>query len=112
VDGTRVFWLRPHSQQLAKALEDSVAAALHQVRAGAIQSDLAVLRPTWFPSALVEGTTLVLPGREAYLRSPAGVADYAAGIIAGIRAWAEGPYRAAPTAAPSANLNRPNRSPQ
>ncbi|TFG51633.1 MAG: N-acetylmuramoyl-L-alanine amidase [Gemmatimonadales bacterium] len=112
VDGTRVFWLHPHSQRLAKALEDSVAAALHQVRAGAIQSDLAVLRPTWFPAALVEGTTLVLPGREAYLRSPAGVADYAAGIIAGIRTWADGPYLAAPDPAAPSELNRPESSPR
>jgi N-acetylmuramoyl-L-alanine amidase len=103
VDGTRVFWLRPHSQRLAKALENSVAGALHQMRAGVIQSDLAVLRPTWFPSALIEGTTLVLPAREAYLRSSAGVADYATGIVTGIRDWAEGP-----STAMSAPLNRPD----
>lgn len=88
VDGTRAFWLRPHAQRLAKDLEDSVAAALGQVRSGSIQSDLAVLRPTWFPAALVEGTALVLPEREAWLRTLAGVAAYASGVVGGIRAWA------------------------
>lgn len=91
VNGTRVFWFRPHALRLAKVLEDSVAAALRQVEAGAIQSDLAVLRPTWFPAVLIEGTALVLPATEAYLRSPAGIAAYAAGLVAGIRAWAEDP---------------------
>lgn len=91
VDGTRVFWLRPFAQHLAKALEDSVAVALRQVKAGSIQSDLAVLRPTWFPAVLVEGTAIVLPEREAYLRSQAGVDAYAAGLVAGLRAWAQTP---------------------
>lgn len=91
VDGTSVFWLRPPAVRLAKALRDSVAAALHQAAVGASQSDLAVLRPTWFPAVLVEGTAMVLPAREAYLRSPAGIAAYAAGLVAGIHAWAEAP---------------------
>jgi len=97
VDGTSVFWLRPPAVRLAKVLRDSVAAALHQAAVGAIQSDLAVLRPTWFPAVLVEGTALVLPAREAYLRSQAGIAAYAAGLVAGIRAWAEGPRIGGPT---------------
>jgi N-acetylmuramoyl-L-alanine amidase len=112
VDGTRVFWLRPSSQRLAKALETSVGAALHQVRAGTIQSDLAVLRPTWFPSALIEGTTLVLPAREAYLRSPAGIADYATGIVAGIRAWVEDPKLRSPGAVTPTPLDGPDGAPR
>ena len=111
VDGTRVFWLHPSSQRLAKALETSVAAALHQVRAGTIQSDLAVLRPTWFPSALIESTSLVLPAREAYLRSPAGIADYATGIVAGIRAWVDDPRLRGPGAVTPAPADRPDGTP-
>lgn len=91
VDGTRVFWLSLHALSLARLLGDSVAAAMRQGAAGAIQLDLAVLRPTWFPAVLVEGTALVMPVREAYLRSPAGIADYAAGLVAGIRSWVESP---------------------
>ena len=87
VDGTRVFWLQPQARRLAKSLEESVAAALHLKASGAIYSDLAVTRATWFPAVLVEGTGLTMPGREAYLGSRRGIAEYAAGIVAGIRGW-------------------------
>jgi N-acetylmuramoyl-L-alanine amidase len=87
VDGTRIYWLNALAFPLAKALADSVAMAMHQPSRETIQSDLAVLRPTWFPAALVEATSLVLPVREAYLRSPAGITEYASGVVAGIRRW-------------------------
>lgn len=87
VDGTRVFWLQPQARRLAESLEDSVAAALHLEGSGIIHSDLAVTRATWFPAVLVEGTGLTMPAREAYLRSPRGIAKYAAGIVAGIQGW-------------------------
>jgi N-acetylmuramoyl-L-alanine amidase len=87
VDGTRVFWLSPLAEPLAQRLEDSVAAAMAQVEAGVLREDLAVLRPSWFPSVLVEGTALVTPLREAYLRSPRGIAEYAAGLVRGIQGW-------------------------
>lgn len=87
VDGTRVYWWHPHAFPLARALRDSVPVATGQGRMGTVQTNLAVLRPTWFPAALVEATALVLPVREAWLRSPEGIAEYAAGIIGGIQAW-------------------------
>ncbi len=87
VDGTRVYWWHPHALPLARALRDSVPAATGQLRVGTVQSNLAVLRPTWFPAVLVEVTGIVLPEREAWLRSPQGVASQAAGIVAGIQGW-------------------------
>jgi N-acetylmuramoyl-L-alanine amidase len=87
-DGTRVFWFQPTSPPLARALRDSVATALGQSRAGTPESNLAVLRSTWFPSVLIEATALPLPIREAALRSPRGIDAYAEGIAAGLRAWA------------------------
>ncbi len=93
VDGTRVFWTHHHVRPLARALRDSVAAALGQVPHGVNRSDLAVLRPTWYPATLIEGTALTLPEREALLRSPAGTAAYAAGVVAGLAAWVAGTER-------------------
>lgn len=87
VDGTRVFWFQPQARRLAKSLEGSVGAALHLEDTGIVHADLAVTRATWFPAVLVEGTGLTMPAREAYLRSPRGIAEYAAGIVAGIRGW-------------------------
>lgn len=87
VDGTRIYWWQPQSFPLARALRDSVPVVTGQARIGTVQTNLAVLRPTWFPAALVEATALVMPVREAWLRSPEGIAAYAAGIIGGIQAW-------------------------
>ncbi len=91
VDGTRVYWLHPRTQPLAWVLRDSVAAALRQVPVATVQSNLAVLRATWFPAVLVEGTALSLPAREALFRTPEGVAAYAAGLVGGLRAWVAAP---------------------
>lgn len=93
VHGTRVFWLQPQSWRLARLLLDSVAAALGVEASGSIRSDLAVTRATWFPAVLVEGTGLTMPESEAYLRSPRGIAEYAAGVVAGIQGWLAGPRR-------------------
>jgi N-acetylmuramoyl-L-alanine amidase len=90
VDGTRVYWLQPQARRLARSLEVSVAAALHAVASGSIHSDFAVTRATWFPAVLIEGTGLTMPAREAYLRSPGGIAAYAAGIVAGVQEWVRG----------------------
>jgi len=87
VDGTLVYWLQPNGFTLGRALLDEVSASLDQRRIGLVREDFAVLRATWYPSVLVEGTGLVLPNREASLRTPAGVAAYADGIVAGIVRW-------------------------
>jgi N-acetylmuramoyl-L-alanine amidase len=85
--GTQTIWLRPMSQPLANALLREVRTALAQPPLGAHREDFALLRPTWFPAVLVEGTGLVLPEREAYLRTPAGIAAYADGIVSGLEFW-------------------------
>jgi N-acetylmuramoyl-L-alanine amidase len=87
-DGTQTLYYQPFAGRLAHVLEDSVSAAMRQPSRGTSEADLAVLRATWFPAALVEGTCLVLPEREAWLRTPAGIARYAAGIVAGLARWA------------------------
>jgi N-acetylmuramoyl-L-alanine amidase len=87
VDGTRVFWLSPASWTLAGVMYDSVAKAMGQVPVGIFESNLAVLRSSWFPSVLIEATAMTMPLRESYLRSKQGVDAYAAGIVGGIRGW-------------------------
>lgn len=87
-DGTQTLYYQPFAERLALILEASVARATRQPWRGTSLEDLAVLRATWFPAALIEGTCLVLPDREAWLRTPAGVAAYAAGIVAGLARWA------------------------
>jgi N-acetylmuramoyl-L-alanine amidase len=91
VDGTRAYWFQPNAWKLANALHDSVARVLRQPEGGIIYSNLAVLRGTWFPAVLVEGIALTVPLREAHLRTREGVAEYAAGLVAGIQGWAARP---------------------
>ncbi len=90
VDGTRVYWLNPGALPLARVVRDSVAVGIDQVRHGTIQSNLVVLRATWFPAVLIEATALPMPAREALFRTPEGIAGYAAGIVGGLQAWVAG----------------------
>lgn len=88
VDGTRALYWQSSARQLVFLLRDSVAAAMRQDRRRVVQSDLVVLHSTWFPSALVEGTSIVLPEREAWLRTADGIEAYARGIVGGLAQWA------------------------
>lgn len=85
--GTQTLWLQPMARPLANAMARGVRRALGQVSLGAHQRDFAVNRTTWLPAVLVEGTGLVLPEREAFLRTPAGIGAYADGIVAGLQDW-------------------------
>jgi N-acetylmuramoyl-L-alanine amidase len=93
--GTAVYWTRQNAYPLARAMYPAVARALGQRQIALIREDLAVLRPTWYPAILVEGTAMVVPEREAFLRTQQGIDAYADGIVAGLRDWASarGPLR-------------------
>ena len=87
VNGTQVFFYNPNGRILAQTLLQDVAAALKQKRLAASQREYAVLRPAWTTSVLVEGAGIVLPEREAYFRTDAGIDAYAHGIVNGIVRW-------------------------
>lgn len=87
VYGTQTYWMNPNGRALAHALLVEVAAALGHPAIGSYQGEYAVLRPAWATAALVEGSGIVLPEREAFLRTPEGVAAYANGIVRGIEKW-------------------------
>jgi N-acetylmuramoyl-L-alanine amidase len=86
-DGTQTFYAQPLAEPLAQALLYSMSRATRQHSRRVESADLAVLRTTWFPAALIEGACLVLPEREAWLRTQAGVDAYSAGIVGGLRRW-------------------------
>lgn len=87
VDGTTVYWLNGNASRLGRTLLESVSESLGQRAIGVLREDLAVIRPTWYPAVLVEGMGLVVPEREAYLRTPEGVAAYARGLVTGLERW-------------------------
>ena len=87
MNGTQVFFYNPNGRILAQTLLQDVAAALKQKPLAASQREYAVLRPAWTTSVLVEGAGIVLPEREAYFRTDAGIDAYAHGIVNGIVRW-------------------------
>lgn len=87
VHGTQTYWMHPNARTLSAMLLTSVAGAMEHPALGSYQGEFAVLRPAWAVSVLVEGSGIVLPEREAFLRTPAGIGAYAQGIVDGVVRW-------------------------
>jgi N-acetylmuramoyl-L-alanine amidase len=102
-NGTSVFYNQPRSVPLASEIQRSLVARLRLPDLGISRADLAVVRSTWMPSALVEGMFMILPEQEAALRSPHGTRQYARGVYDGIRRFLQNRARSQP----SARVGRP-----
>lgn len=87
VEETQAFLTHRGLWGLAYHLADSVSDRLGTPGARAFESNLVVVRPTWFPAVLLEATAMVLPHWEASFRTPEGIAAYAEGIVAGLTGW-------------------------
>jgi N-acetylmuramoyl-L-alanine amidase len=70
-NGTTAFYNAPQSMELARALQRELIAELGLRDLGIARADLALVRPTWFPSSLTETMFLMVPQQEAALRDPA-----------------------------------------
>jgi N-acetylmuramoyl-L-alanine amidase len=70
-NGTTAFYNAPQSLELARALQHELTAELGLRDLGIARADLALVRPTWFPSSLTETMFLMVPQQEAALRDPA-----------------------------------------
>jgi len=69
-NGTSVFYNRRHSVDLASHLQRELVRELGLRDLGVARGDLALVRPTWMPSALTESMFLMVPEQEAALRDP------------------------------------------
>jgi len=54
---------------------------------GVHYQNLAVARPSWYPSALTEGAFVIIPEQEAAMRNPAYIRRYAEGIVVGLEEY-------------------------
>lgn len=114
-NGTTVFYNQPRSAPLASGIQQALVRRLKLPDLGISRADLAMVRPTWMPSVLVEGMFIILPDQEQALRSPGGAQRYARGVYDGIRRfleeWAQlrsaGVGRSRSVASPKANPSRP-----
>ncbi|MEP6573946.1 MAG: N-acetylmuramoyl-L-alanine amidase [Gemmatimonadota bacterium] len=86
-NGSSVFYNQPRSAPLAFAIQRALVRRLGLRDLGVGRGDLALVRPTWMPSALSEGLFMSLPDQEAALRSPEGRRRYAQGVFEGVEGY-------------------------
>lgn len=85
--GSGTYFFNAPSASLARAVQARLLARLGLPDNGTWYDNLAVVRPTWMPSVLVEGAYVIVPEQEAALRTPAFRRAYAVAIVEGLEAW-------------------------
>jgi N-acetylmuramoyl-L-alanine amidase len=69
--GTSTYYYHPHSAALARSLQQELLDEIGLRDIGYGRADLALVRPTWMPSALTETMFMMIPEQEAALRNAA-----------------------------------------
>lgn len=85
--GSGTYFFNAPSASLARAIQGRLLARLGLPDNGTWYDNLAVVRPTWMPSVLVEGAYVIVPEQEAALRTPAFRRAYALAIVEGLERW-------------------------
>jgi N-acetylmuramoyl-L-alanine amidase len=88
--GTGTYFFRAHSEPLARAVQRGMVAHMGLQDLGVNYDNLAVVRPTWYPSVLCEGAFIMLPDQEAALRTPEFQDRYARGVADGLESYFRG----------------------
>lgn len=83
-NGTGTYYFQPHSKPLATALQRALVPELGLRDRGVFFQNIALGRPTWFPSALTEGLYIIMPDQEAAIRTAEYQEAYATGIANGL----------------------------
>jgi len=86
-NGTSTLFFHHNSEPLARPIQRELMKRLGLRDLGVHYQNLAIARPTWYPSALAEGAFVIIPEQEAALRNPAYQRKYAEGIVAGLEAY-------------------------
>ncbi len=85
--GSGTFFFHPQSEPLARAVQQGLARNMGLRDEGIFFYNLAVARPTWYPSVLCEGAWIVMPEQEAALRNPEFQRAYALGVAEGLEKY-------------------------
>jgi N-acetylmuramoyl-L-alanine amidase len=88
VRGTTFYYTKPQDVPFAQALERSVIAAAGTQDDGVVKSNLYVTKHTTMPAVLIETGFISNPGDVRLLSDPAFWQNMAAGIAAGVKAYA------------------------
>ena len=85
--GSGTFFFHPQSEPLARAVQQGMVRHMGLRDEGIFLYNLAVARPTWFPSVLCEGAWIVMPEQEAALRTSEFQRAYALGVVEGLEKY-------------------------
>ncbi|MGI9091645.1 MAG: N-acetylmuramoyl-L-alanine amidase family protein [Gemmatimonadaceae bacterium] len=83
-NGTGTYYFHPESKLLATEVQRALVAEMGLRDRGVFFQNLALARPTWFPSILAEGLFIIMPDQEAAIRTPQYQQAYARGIVTGL----------------------------
>lgn len=86
-NGTSTYYFHPFSAALARTLNRELVAATQARDLGALTGNLALVRPTWMPTALTESLFMSMPQHEAALRDARFVERLAQAHAVGIEAF-------------------------
>lgn len=88
-NGSGTYYYHPFSRDLARHLHKRLVSATRLSDYGLTQGNFAVIRPTQYPSVLLECAFIILPDQEEMIMQDDFVDRTAAGIVRGIRDFLE-----------------------
>lgn len=88
--GTETYFLHPHAEPLARAVQARMVARMGLRDNGVYSRTLALARPTWMPAILAEGAYIMIPEQEAALRTPQYQDAYARALVEGLEMFFRG----------------------
>ena len=86
-NGTSTLFFHQHSEPLARPVQAAMVRAFGIRDLGVHYQNLAVARPTWYPSILTEGLFLMMPEQESAMRDVDFQRRYAQAIVDGLEAY-------------------------
>ena len=86
-NGTSTLFFHQNSEALARPVQEELMKRFGLRDLGVHYQNLAVARPTWYPSVLAEGLFLMLPEQEAAMRDVGFQRKYAEGLVVGLERY-------------------------
>lgn len=89
-NGVEVYFYRPHSEPLARAVQAALVAYQPLPDQGIHYRSFAVVRTPWMPAILAEGGFMMIPEQENAMRTPAFQERYARALADGLEQFFRG----------------------
>ncbi len=86
-NGVEVYFYRPHSEPLARAVQSELVARQQLEDQGVHFRSLAMVRATWFPAVLAEGGFMLVPEQESAFRTEVWQERYARAAADGLEKY-------------------------